>query len=187
MPLLGHGTPTADGKRNVPAAPYYDFATWHRINRLYNQKSMLELRSTVREAKAPDLVAKLLALVEARQGHRLAARVEEAKIALSEAAQTGFRFVSSDVDLAATITLAQLDAAVADATRAIGGAAADAMASAGVRGSDIATLILTGGSTRLPAVAAELRAVLPSARAVETDAFGSVGLGLALDAGRRFA
>jgi hypothetical chaperone protein len=31
-----------------------------------------------------------------------------------------------------------------------------------------------------------LRELFPRARAVETDAFGSVGLGLALDAARRF-
>jgi hypothetical chaperone protein len=187
MPLMGYGTETADGKRNVPAAPYYDFATWHRINRLYNQKALLELRSTVREAKFPDLVGNLLALVEARQGHRLAGRVEETKIALSEAAQTAFRFMTPDVDLASTITARQLHAAVADATASIGGAAAAAIKAAGVKGHSIATLILTGGSTKLPAVSAELRAQLPKARAVETDAFGSVGLGLALDAARRFA
>ncbi len=50
----------------------------------------------------------------------------------------------------------------------------------------IDTLILTGGSTRVPAVASVLRRQLPAARPVETDAFGSVGLGLALDALRRF-
>jgi hypothetical chaperone protein len=186
MPLMGYGTPTADGKRNVPAGPYYDFATWHRINRLYNQKALLELRSTVREAKFPDLVNKLLALVEARQGHRLAGRVEETKIALSEAAQTTFRFATPDVDLSATISARQLRGAVADATESIAGAAAAAITAAGVKAESIATLILTGGSTRLPAVAEGLRAVLPDARAVETDAFGSVGLGLALDAARPF-
>jgi hypothetical chaperone protein len=186
MPLLGYGSETADGKRNVPVAPYYDFATWHRINRLYTQKALLELRAIVREAKRPDLVGNLLALAEARQGHRLAGRVEEAKIALSDAPVTSFRFVSDDVDLAASLSARELDAAVGAASAAIAGAASRAIDSAGVSGEAIATLILTGGSTRLPAIARALRALLPAARAVETDAFGSVGLGLALDAARRF-
>ena len=46
--------------------------------------------------------------------------------------------------------------------------------------------ILTGGSTQIPAILTKLRALFPAARFVDTDAFGSVGLGLALDARRKF-
>ncbi len=186
MPLLGYGTETADGKRSLPSAPYYDFATWHRINRLYNQKALLELRSTLRESRFPDLVAPLVALVEGRQGHRLAGRVEEAKVALSEAPQTAFRFVTPTVDLSAPITLKDLTRAIAGATESIAKAASAALQTAGVKAAAIETLILTGGSTKVPAVDTALRSLFPRAKAVATDAFGSVGLGLALDASRRF-
>ena len=46
---------------------------------------------------------------------------------------------------------------------------------------------LTGGSTQIPVILARLRALFPDARFVDTDAFGSVGLGLALDARRKFS
>ena len=187
MPLLGYGTETADGKRPLPSAPYYDLATWHRINRLYNAKIMAELRETFHEAQFPDLVAMLIALVEDRQGHRLAGRVEEAKIALSEADQTEFRFLTRDVKLETPIAIGELRAALAGATESIGKAIGRTLEAAGIPGERIDTLILTGGSTRLPAVASMLRGLFPAARAVETDAFGSVGLGLAIDASRRFA
>ena len=186
MPLMGYGTETADRKRPLPAAPYYDLATWHRINRLYNAKAIAELRSTVREAQYPDLAAMMLAVVEERQGHRLAGRVEEAKIALSETERTAFRFATRDVDLAATITVEDLAKATENAVAGIANAINRALAAAGVASSAIDTLILTGGSTKVPAVAAVLRGLFPAAKAVETDAFGSVGLGLALDAARRF-
>lgn len=186
MPLMGYGTETADGKRPLPSAPYYDLATWHRINRLYNAKVMAELRSTQQEARFPDLVAMLVALVEDRQGHRLAGRVEEAKIALSEAALTQFRFVTRDVRLETGIALEELDAVLAAANESIAKAIGRTLAAAGIAGERIDTLILTGGSTRVPAVAGMLRGLFPTARAVETDAFGSVGLGLAIDAARRF-
>jgi len=186
MPLLGYGTETADGKRPLPSAPYYDLATWHRINRLYNSKLMHELRSTMQEAQFPDLVAMLIALVEDRQGHRLAGRVEEAKIALSELPQTEFRFVTRDVRLETPIRIEELEAALRGATEAIARSIGRTLEAAGVRGERIDTLILTGGSTRVPAVASMLRALFPAAKAVETDAFGSVGLGLAMDAMRRF-
>jgi hypothetical chaperone protein len=186
MPLLGYGTETADGKRNLPSGPYYDFATWHRINRLYNHKAILELRSTLREARFPDLVAMFVALVEERQGHRLAARIEDTKLALSEAQHATFRFVTPTVDLGTGISLKDLTHAIAGATESIAGAATKALTAAGVKAEAIETLILTGGSTRVPAVAATLRALFPHARSVATDAFSSVGLGLALDASRRF-
>ena len=186
MPLLGYGTETADGKRPLPSAPYYDLATWHRINRLYNAKAIAELRSTVREARFPELASMMLAVVEDRQGHRLAGRVEETKIALSEAAQTEFRFATRDVALAEAVSQRELEQAIAGATNAIATTVQRTLQAAGVEGGDINTLIVTGGSTRVPAVAKALRGLFPEARAVETDAFGSVGLGLALDAARRF-
>uniref|UniRef100_UPI0037C0BC36 Hsp70 family protein n=1 Tax=Devosia sp. TaxID=1871048 RepID=UPI0037C0BC36 len=94
MPLLGYRTETADGKRPLPSAPYYDLATWHRINRLYNQKTMLELRSTAREAAQPELVERMIEVVNERLGHRLAGRVEEAKIALTDQLSTRFSFAT---------------------------------------------------------------------------------------------
>jgi len=186
MPLLGYGSETADGKRPLPSGPYYDLATWHRINRLYNAKVMAELHSTRQEARLPDLVEMLIALVEDRQGHRLAGRVEEAKIALSESGQTLFRFATRDVKLETGIDIDELDGALDRATGSIGTSIAATLSAAGVKPSQIDTLILTGGSTRVPAVTRVLRAAVPEARAVATDAFGSVGLGLALDAARRF-
>lgn len=186
MPLLGYGTETADGKRPLPSAPYYDLATWHRINRLYNTRSLAELRSTQKEARFPDLVARLVALVEGRLGHRLAGRVEEAKIALSDAPSTEFRFSTRDVALATPIGIEDLDAALAGPTAAIAATIASALVAAGIQAGRIETLILTGGSTRVPAVGDLLRRQLPESRVVETDAFGSVGLGLALEAARRF-
>ena len=60
------------------------------------------------------------------------------------------------------------------------------LATAGVTADRIETLILTGGSTQIPSILAQLRRLFPAARFVDTDAFGSVGLGLALDARRKF-
>ncbi|HVX72934.1 MAG TPA: Hsp70 family protein, partial [Devosia sp.] len=63
----------------------------------------------------------------------------------------------------------------------------EVVAVAGLTADRIDTLILTGGSTRIPMILERLRANFANARFVETDAFGSVGLGLALDARRKFA
>lgn len=187
MPLLGYRTETADGKRPLPSAPYYDLATWHRINRLYNQKTMLELRSTAREAAQPALVERMIEVVNERLGHRLAGRVEEAKIALTDQLSTRFSFATEASVIETDIAQTDLDAALADSVDRIETTIRNALASAEVTTEAIDTLILTGGSTQVPLVSRRIRELLPNARAVSTDAFGSVGLGLALDAKRKFA
>lgn len=186
MPLLGYRTETADGKRPLPSAPYYDLATWHRINRLYNQKTMLELRSTQREAAHPELVGHIIAIVAERLGHRLAGRVEQAKIALTDAAETRFEFITPETVIQSSIHRADLSAALEDSVDRIGATIRSALVSAEVTADAIDTLVLTGGSTQVPAVWARVHELLPNARPVATDAFGSVGLGLALDAARKF-
>jgi len=186
MPHLGYQTPTTDGKRILPSAPYYDLATWHRINRLYNPQTILDLKTTRRAAKYPDRVDQLIALIEDRQGHRLASEVEEAKIALTDAPSTDFAFDSRDVAIRSHITREDLTAALENAVGRIEAKIADTLQLASLAHADIQTLIMTGGSTQIPAITTMLHALFPHARFVATDAFGSVGLGLALDASRKF-
>jgi hypothetical chaperone protein len=186
MPQLGYRTPTRDGKRPLPSGPYYDLATWHRINRLYTPKTILDLRGTRREAAYPDRVAQLIALIEDRQGHRLAGQVEQAKIELTAAPATTLSFTSRDVALEAGIDRADLTRALEAAVEKIAGTIRLVLEQASVGHSDIQTLILTGGSAQIPAIIAMLRELFSEATFVATDAFGSVGLGLALDARRKF-
>jgi hypothetical chaperone protein len=57
---------------------------------------------------------------------------------------------------------------------------------AGVNGDDIDTVFFTGGSSGVPLLREQISALLPQARSVEGDRFGSIGAGLALDAVRKF-
>lgn len=186
MPALGYQTPTADGKRPLPSAPYVDLATWHRINRLYAPEVLRDLRQTEREARDPARVADMISIVSHREGHRLAAAVEDAKIALTDAPRATLAFAGEEVTLATPVTRAALDAAIKAAVARIEDTIGLTLAMAGVDAARIDTLILTGGSTQIPLILERLHALFPAARRVGTDAFGSVGLGLALDAGRKF-
>jgi len=186
MRRLGYRTETADGKRPLPSAPYYDLATWHRINQLYDPKVLGELRGTAREAAHPERVEKMISIIRHREGHRLAAAVEAAKIALTDTDDATVSFVGEEVDLAVPVTRAQLGLPLDRSIGRIADTIAETLRRAGLAAGDIDTLILTGGSTRIPAIMARLHALFPGARFVETDAFGSVGLGLALDAQRKF-
>jgi len=186
MPALGLGTRTRDGKRHLPVAPYHDLSTWHRINRLYTAQTLRDLRGTRNEAAAPERVQIMIELIEDRLGHLLVGAVEAAKIALSEAERTDFAFPVRERMIETPIGVAELTAALENSVERIAATIDEALKRAGVGAGAIDSLILTGGSTQVPAIAAALAARFPQAELVRTDVLGSVGLGLALDAGKTF-
>jgi hypothetical chaperone protein len=57
---------------------------------------------------------------------------------------------------------------------------------AGVAPGQVDTVFFTGGSSGVAALRERIGAVVPTARRVEGDLFGSIGAGLALDAVRQF-
>lgn len=186
MPELGLGSQTRDGKRYLPVAPYFDLATWHRINRLYHAKPLRDLMGTRREAECPELVAQFIALVEDRQGHRLAGAVEDAKIALSDTQTHQFGFVARGAKIDVAMSTSDLARALDGSVERIAQTIDETLRRAGIDAAAIDSLILTGGSTLVPVIVAQLRAKFPAAKMVRTDVLGSVGLGLAMEAARRF-
>lgn len=187
MPGLGMGSHTADGKRRMPVWYFNDMATWHRVNTLYTAKILRDIRGLAREAAEPEKLARFEHLLVHRSGHRLAGAVETAKIALSETDATTIRLQELGLLLEAPATRAEFEAASADLVGRIRGAIDEALTTAGVGPQAIETVILTGGGAQVPAVRAAATARFPAARIAQSDAFGSVGLGLAIDAARRFA
>jgi hypothetical chaperone protein len=186
MPQLGYRTPTKDGKRNLPAGYFIDLATWQRINMLYTSKAMTDLRQMRYEAARPELVERMIDIVRHRQGHALASKVERVKIEL-----TGQAAAMLDVDLSherltVPLTRTGFDEAIADAVDRVAKTIAGTLADARLEAPQITTLFLTGGSTAVPLLKQSVLAMFPSATIVEGDMFGSVGLGLALDARRKY-
>ena len=186
MPHLGMGTQTRDGKRFLPVAPYHELATWHRINRLYTTQSLRDLRGTMREAREPGKVEALIGVVEDRLGHQLVGAVEAAKIALSSAGETRFSFPVRDERIETLIGSGELVDILEGSAERLERAIGEVLRRAGVGAGAIDSLILTGGSTQVPAIAGRLQGLFPDAELVRTNVLGSVGLGLAIDAARRF-
>jgi hypothetical chaperone protein len=186
MPQFGYLTPTRDGKRNLPAGYFIDLATWQRINLLYSGKAMTDLKQMRYEAACPELVERMIDIVRHRQGHALAAKVERAKIELTAQAATTLDVDLSHERLAVPLTRAGFDEAIADAADRVVRTIAVTLADARLAASQITTLFLTGGSTAVPLLKRGVLAMFPAATIVEGDMFGSVGLGLALDARRKY-
>ncbi|KIU27588.1 heat-shock protein [Methylobacterium radiotolerans] len=187
MPLLGLGSPMRRGDLAVPNAYYHDLATWSAINRLYNPKTLREIDEVIRDGARPDLLARLREAVEGERGHALAGAVEGAKIAASERDATVLDLGLLEPGLAVPVDRATLSAQTGDLARAVAARIARCLAQAELTADRVDALFLTGGSTGLPHLRAALTAALPAARVVEGDTFGSVGLGLTIEAVRRGA
>jgi len=186
MPELGYLTPTKDGKRNLPASYFIDLATWQRINLVYTARAMTHLRQIRFEAERADLVDRFIHIVEHRYGHALAALVEKAKIALTDQSSADVGVALPEARFAAEITRAGLEATIAADIERVAATVGQTIADAGVKASDITAVFLTGGSTAIPLARQRILGLVPQASVIEGDMFGSVGLGLALDAQRKF-
>jgi len=60
------------------------------------------------------------------------------------------------------------------------------LADAGIAADQVDTLFFTGGSSGVPALRQSVAAMLPNARSVEGNTFGSIGSGLAIEAKKRY-
>lgn len=187
MPHMGLGTKTRDGKRHLPVWYFNDMATWHRINQLYTAKILRDIQSLAREAAEPEKLARYEHLLVHRSGHRLAAQAEKAKIELTDVPDAVIGLDEPGLSLALPVSRAEFEAASAELVARIGAAIDEALIGAGVAAEAIETVILTGGGAQVPQVRAVATSRFPDARIAQSDRFGSVGLGLAVDAARRFA
>lgn len=186
MPLLGLGSPLKRAGLSMPVAPYHDLATWSAINRLYEPRVMRDLLDLERDSLRPDLVARLVRVVEDERGHGLAIAVEEAKIAVADHGATVLDLAVAERGLSAAADHDRLVGTTNGLAERIGARVRDCLRQAGVAAASIDALFLTGGSTRLSHVRDSITAALPGARVVEGDTFGSVGTGLTLEAVRRY-
>ncbi len=187
MPHFGLGSSTVDGKRFMPVWYFNDMATWHRINTLYTPKVMRDIAGLEREAAEPEMLRRFGHVLANRSGHRLAGAVEAAKITLSRAERAEIALFEPGLNLALPVTRQEFEAATGELQSKISKALDATLKLAGVPVSTIETVILTGGGALVPVVREAITARFTAAKIAETDEFGSVGLGLAVDAAARFA
>ena len=185
MPLLGLGSALRNGKA-MPSSQYFDLASWHTINLLYTRKAWSLVMDNYRDAADTVKLDRLVRLIRERAGHWLAIQVEAAKIALSDADSTEVDLHRLEPDLSLTITRDEFDDSIDKLVMKTEQTVHKLLADAGVAGAAVETNRFTGGSSSLRLERQRLAALLPEARCVERDRFGSIGSGLALDAVRKF-
>jgi hypothetical chaperone protein len=192
MPTLGHGSLISsafglDQVRSAPAHHFAELATWHRINLQYAPKNLADVRALIRTAHEPRKIEKLLDVLEQRRGHEIAMAVEAAKIHLTDAEVSAIRMPLDRQPEFVPVSRDDLRQSIAGMIEQLQAALTETLRRAKVQGSEVQTVFLTGGSTALPLVRDSLTSLLPQAKVVAGDRFGSVGTGLAIDAARRFS
>jgi hypothetical chaperone protein len=185
MPLFGYGSRMKSGAP-MPTSTHLNLATWHTINAVYAQKSQLALKSMRYDCLDTSGVDRLLKLIELRAGHWLAMQMEESKIALSSVQQQHLSLQRIEAELAVTLTRSDLNNAIDGLLERVRGSVAQLLNKAGVSVAQVDTVFFTGGSSGIPALRQQIAALLPNARHVEGNVFGSIGSGLAIEAKKRY-
>lgn len=185
MPLLGLGS-RLKSKSEVPSSYYFNLATWHTINLAYTQRTERELQDIHRDAVEREKLSRLLHLIRQRAGHWLALRVEEGKIALSDADSAELALDRLSPSQTLTLDRAHFDGAIDHLATAVKSTVCGLLRDAGIAPDSVDTVFFTGGSSGVPLLRERIAAEVPHARKVEGDRFGSIGAGLALDAARKF-
>lgn len=185
MPLLGYQT-LMNNDSAIPSSYYFNLATWHTINLAYTKKTWTQLADVARDAREPHKLARLQRLIDERAGHWLAMQVEEGKIALSDANAVELSLDRLSPPENVVLHRDAFEAAIAHLVTSIDQTVLKLLADAGVQADAVDTVFFTGGSSGVRMLRDRIGALLPNARKVEGDLFGSIGAGLALDAVRKY-
>ena len=185
MPLFGYGS-RMKSDAFMPTSYHLNLATWHTINALYAQKTQLALQNTRYDIVDATGIDRLFGLIEQRAGHWLAMQVEESKIALSEQDARPIDLSRVEPGLVAELTRPLFENAIEPLLERIRASLTQLLADASIAAEQVDTLFFTGGSSGVPALRQSVAAMLPNARSVEGNTFGSIGSGLAIEAKKRY-
>ncbi|XLX41112.1 Hsp70 family protein [Ectopseudomonas mendocina] len=185
MPLFGYGS-RMKSDAFMPTSYHLNLATWHTINALYAQKTQLALQNMRYDIVDATGIDRLFGLIEQRAGHWLAMQVEESKIALSEQDSRPIDLSRVEPGLVAELTRPLFENAIEPLLERIRASLTQLLAEAGITADQVDTLFFTGGSSGVPALRQSVAAMLPNARSVEGNTFGSIGSGLAIEAKKRY-
>ena len=189
MPMLGmrsavHGD---SSELVMPTKPYFDLSTWHLIHKQYEKKNVFDIQQLKLRAKKPELIARLLKVLDQQDGHRLISSIESCKIHLADHpdGKLDLSFIEDNLQL--ECLQSELDEATAREVEGISKTINQTLQLAELKPQNVSSIFLTGGTTGLPSVRHAVKAIFPQGNVVEGDKFGSVGAGLTFDAMKRFA
>ena len=146
----------------------------------------MELQDVYRDATELERLDRLFNLIRQRAGHRLAIDIEQAKITLCSEHRATLSLEHLEAGLNPIFERASFEQAIAPLVDKIGATVAILLQDAGLAANQIDTLYFTGGASGIPWLRQRIATLLPAARQVEGNRFGSIGCGLAMEAAKRY-
>ena len=188
MPLLGMGSLMKGSSSTIefPSGYYHDLATWHLLTGLYDAKNIAHIRTIRSVAHEKVLIDRLIAVLENRAGHQILNSVEIAKQKLSDLSEYSMELPFIENNLSLIVQRKVFNDTISGEIEKIVNTIKKTVLDAGVCFNDIDAVFYTGGSTKIPVVRERINALLPNAEIIQGDAFGSVGVGLTIDAKRKY-
>lgn len=188
MPLLGMGSFMRGSSSDieVPSMLYHDLTTWHTLTNQYTPSHIAHVRSIQAKAYDQSALERLIKVLRKRAAHYILNSVETTKQELSDAAQAIMNLSYIEEDLNVPVLRSTLNTVIENYIERILETIKSTVQAAGIKFSDINAIFYTGGSTKVPVVRERINALCPNAEVVVGDAFGSVGMGLTLDAHRKY-
>lgn len=181
-PRLGAGATWGPKRLHLPAFIVNAIADWHALSAL-NEKPILDALDDLIRAGAPQReLSALRSAIELQLGYEIFAAADATKIDLSTDETAFLTFHRAEVDIDAVVPRRRFEVRAAPLLAEIDGLLGEVLVRASLPAERIGEVVMTGGSSGLPAARALLARRFPEATRRDFAAFSSVATGLALDA-----
>jgi hypothetical chaperone protein len=154
-PMLGLGSKYKSQFGKILPSPnwlYEHLERWHYLSFLKTKKNMELLRQIRFQALEPQKIDALIDLVDHDLGYRLYQSVEQAKCALSDDAQTQFRFQEAAVAIEKPVSCSQFEDWIDPEVSQISGCIDRLLETCNVATQDVDAIFMTGGSSFVPII-----------------------------------
>ncbi len=187
MPLLGMDSMirSLSGDLKMPASIYHDLTQWHMLHQLYTPLNIAQVKKLQTVAYDKHLMTRLLNVLNRRAGHQLLQVVETTKQQLSDTQQTQLDLQFIEDELQVIVQQSELNECIQQQVQKILVKIRETVAAAQVQANDITAIFYTGGTSKLPMIRQKINDMFAHAEVVQGDAFGSVGMGLTIEAMRQ--
>ena len=164
---------------SMPAYLMQRLLGWHTMSFIRDADTQRFLEDFLRTSDDKPAVGALLDLVNLNLGYHLFRAIEAAKVALSDQPAARIRFSEARVQVDVKLTRPEFERCIAPGVAQLAQCLDSVLAQAKLTAQDIDAVVLTGGSSLIPAIGALFEQRFGAAKVRRSDAFSAVAEGLA--------
>lgn len=169
----------SDQKLPMPANLMRSLCQWHTISFMRDRKILQAIRDVRRTANDKGAVDRLENLIVQNKGILIFQAIERAKRELSSNEVTRIQYADHDIEIDEVITRTEFDSFIAEHLARIKSCVETVLSEANVEVGEIDAVLLTGGTSFIPAVRHIFEELAGEEKVINLDAFTSVAKGLA--------